>query len=88
MPYYKDVREYLDALDSAGKLVRIRQSINKDTELHPLVRLQYRGLSEEQRRAFLFERVTDVRGRNFNISECGVAKKRFTESGLMPRPIR
>jgi UbiD family decarboxylase len=67
MAYYKDVREYLGALDSAGKLVRIRQSINKDTELHPLVRLQYRGLPEEQRRAFLFERVTDARDRDFNI---------------------
>ena len=56
MAYYKDVREYLNALEAAGKLVRIRQSINKDTEMHPLVRLQYRGLPEAQRRAFYLKR--------------------------------
>ena len=67
MSYYKDVREYLNALEAAGKLVRIKQPINKDTELHPLVRLQYRGLPEEQRRAFFFEKVMDVRGRSFDI---------------------
>jgi 3-polyprenyl-4-hydroxybenzoate decarboxylase len=42
MAYYKDVREYLQALENNDKLVRIKQPINKDTELHPLVRLQYR----------------------------------------------
>jgi UbiD family decarboxylase len=67
MAYYRDVREYLNALEAAGKLVRIRQSINKDTEMHPLVRLQYRGLPEERRRAFLFEKIGDVRGRNYDI---------------------
>ena len=63
MAYYRDVREYLNALEAAGKLVRIKQPINKDTEMHPLVRLQYRGLPEEQRRAFLFEKVIDIKGR-------------------------
>src|SRR5215813_13509863 len=65
MAYYRDVREYLNALEAAGKLVRIKQPINKDTEMHPLVRLQYRGLPEEQRRAFLFEKVIDIKGRTF-----------------------
>jgi len=54
MAYYKDVREYLTALESRGKLVRVSRAINKDTEMHPLVRLQYRGLPEEERKAFLF----------------------------------
>jgi hypothetical protein len=49
MAYYKDVREYLQALENNDKLVRIKQPINKDTELHPLVRLQYRGLAEADR---------------------------------------
>jgi hypothetical protein len=49
MAYYKDVREYLQALESNDQLVRIKQPINKDTELHPLVRLQYRGLAEADR---------------------------------------
>ena len=38
MSYYKDFREYLQALEKAGKLRRVRRKINKDTELHPLVR--------------------------------------------------
>ena len=46
MAYYKDVREYLEALENNDKLVRIKQPINKDTELHPLVRLQYRNRLE------------------------------------------
>ena len=67
MAYYKDVRDYLQALEKNDKLVRIKQPINKDTEMHPLVRLQYRGLPEEQRRAFLFEKVVDLKGRAFDI---------------------
>jgi hypothetical protein len=31
MAYYKDVREYLQALENNDKLVRIKQPINKDT---------------------------------------------------------
>jgi UbiD family decarboxylase len=38
----------------------------KDTELVPLVRLQFRGLLEEQRKAFWFRNVTDARGRKFD----------------------
>jgi UbiD family decarboxylase len=68
MAYYKNVRDYLQALEKNDKLVRIKQAINKDTEMHPLVRLQYRGLPEEQRRAFLFEKVVDLKGRAFDIS--------------------
>jgi 4-hydroxy-3-polyprenylbenzoate decarboxylase len=67
MAYYKDVREYLCLLEKQGKLMRISQPINKDTELHPLVRLQYRGLPEDQRKAFLFENVTDVQGRRYDM---------------------
>ena len=67
MAYYKDLREYLQALEFAGLLVRIKREINKDTELMPLVRLQFRGLPEEQRRAFIFENTVDVRGRKYRI---------------------
>jgi UbiD family decarboxylase len=67
MAYYQDVREYLKALEEHGKLVRITRAINKDTEMHPLVRLQYRGLPEEERRAFLFESVIDVKGRSYDM---------------------
>jgi UbiD family decarboxylase len=66
----QDLRAHLDRLESEGLLTRITRPINKDTELMPLVRWQFRGLNEDQRRGFLFENVTDARGRNF---EGGVA---------------
>jgi len=65
--YYKDVREHLKAIDERGKLVRVKKRINKDTELMPLVRWQFRGLQERQRKAFLFENVTDVKGKNYSM---------------------
>lgn len=65
--YYKDVREHLKALDERGKLVRVKKQINKDTQLMPLVRWQFRGLQEDQRKAFLFENVIDVRGKRYDM---------------------
>ena len=66
-PYYRDMREYLEFLESAKNLRRIKASVNKDTELMPIVRWQFRGLPEEERSGFLFEDVYDSRGRKFNI---------------------
>jgi len=40
--YYRDVREHLKALEERGKLIRIKRELNKDTELMPLVRWQFR----------------------------------------------
>jgi len=65
--YWPTLRNYVEALDKAGKLQRVTTPINKDTELHPLVRLQFRGLPEKQRKAFLFENVVDSRGRRYDI---------------------
>ncbi len=65
MAYYKDLREFLVLLEEKGKLVRVKRPINKDTELHPLVRLQFRGLPEEERKAFLFENVVDSTGKRY-----------------------
>ncbi len=67
MAYYRDLREHLKALEDKGKLVRISREINKDTELHPLVRLQFRGLTEDNRKAFLFENVVDSKGKKYDI---------------------
>jgi 4-hydroxy-3-polyprenylbenzoate decarboxylase len=64
---YRNLAEYVAALEAADKLVRVTIPINKDTELHPLVRLQFRGLPEAKRKAFLFENVHDARGRKFDI---------------------
>ena len=65
--YYKDFREHLSALEERGKLVRISRDINKDTELMPLVRWQFRGLDERERKAFIFENVIDSKGRRYNM---------------------
>ncbi len=64
--YYRDLRDHLEALRAAGKLVEIDAPVNKDTELHPLVRLQFRGLPESERKAFLFSNVVDGSGRKYD----------------------
>ena len=66
MAYYKDLRDYLKALEDKSKLTRIKGEINKDTQLYPLIRLQFRGLPEEDRTAFLFENVVDSNGRRYD----------------------
>jgi UbiD family decarboxylase len=63
--YYRDFREQLAALEERGKLVRIKRAINKDTELMPLVRWQFRGLDERERKAFMFENVVDSKGKRY-----------------------
>jgi UbiD family decarboxylase len=48
--------------------VRVDRPINKDTELHPLVRWQFQGgLAEAERRAFLFTNVVDSAGHRYDI---------------------
>jgi UbiD family decarboxylase len=67
MTYYKNLREYVDVIEREGLLFRVKRPINKDTEMHPLVRWQFRGLGEEQRRAFLFENIHDAKGQKYDI---------------------
>ena len=63
-----DFQSHLAALEAQGLLVRVDRPINKDTELHPLVRWQFQGgLAEDQRRAFLFTNVVDSSGRRYDI---------------------
>src|SRR5262245_22487116 len=62
---YNDLREFIHVLEANDKLYRITRAINKDTELQPLVRWQFRGLTEDQRKAFLFENVTDSKGEKY-----------------------
>jgi UbiD family decarboxylase len=65
---YADLHEHLARLEQAGLLYRIDAPINKDTEMHPLVRWQFRGgIAEKDRKAFLFTNVTDSRGRRYDI---------------------
>src|SRR5712692_4790489 len=63
-----DFQEHLAALEANELLVRIGRPINKDTELHPLVRWQFQGgLPEHERRAFLFTHVIDGNGRRYDM---------------------
>ena len=72
MAYFKSLGEYIETLDKAGMLTTIKNPINKDTELGPLVRLQFRGLPEEERKGFLFTNVTDSRGNKYDVP-CSMA---------------
>ena len=65
---YADLHEHLDALRAKGLLHTIDRPIDKDSELHPLVRWQFvGGMPEGERKAFLFTNVVDGRGRNYTM---------------------
>ena len=40
---YPDLHHHILALAERGRLVVVDQPVNKDTEMHPLVRWQFRG---------------------------------------------
>ncbi|MBI2228366.1 MAG: UbiD family decarboxylase [Deltaproteobacteria bacterium] len=69
-PHFRDLRDFIDLLEETGNLYRIGDRIDKNSELMPLVRWQYQGLPDGQRKAFLFENVTDPQGRDY---DCRVA---------------
>jgi len=63
-----DLGEHLRRLEAEGLVVRIDRAIDKDSELHPLVRWQFQGgILEDARRAFLFTNVVDGGGRRYDI---------------------
>lgn len=63
---YRDLREHVGVLRERGLLIEVDRPVDKDTEMHPLVRWQYRGgLPEQQWKAFLFTNVVDPRGRRY-----------------------
>jgi UbiD family decarboxylase len=65
---YPDLHEHLAALEARDLLRRVERPIDKNAELHPLVRWQFTGgLAEADRKAFLFTNVTDGRGRHYDI---------------------
>jgi UbiD family decarboxylase len=64
---YNDLRQHVQTLRERGLLWEIEHPVNKDTEMHPLVRWQYRGgVPESDRRAFLFEKPVDSTGREYD----------------------
>ncbi|HSN40381.1 MAG TPA: UbiD family decarboxylase [Burkholderiales bacterium] len=63
---YADLHEHLEELKKQGLLLTIDRPVDKDAELHPLVRWQYvGGIEEHERKAFLFTNVVDGRGRKY-----------------------
>ncbi|HUL91693.1 MAG TPA: UbiD family decarboxylase [Burkholderiales bacterium] len=65
---YRDLHEHLDELKRRGLLLEITRPVDKDAELHPLVRWQFvGGMDEAERKAFLFTNIVDGRGRRYDI---------------------
>ncbi len=65
---YPDLHEHLETLKKRGLLLTIDRPIDKDSELHPLVRWQFvGGIDESERKAFLFTNVVDAKGRKYGM---------------------
>ena len=65
---YPDLHEHLEALKQRGLLQVIDRPIDKDSELHPLVRWQFvGGMAEGERKAFLFTNIVNAQGRKYDI---------------------
>lgn len=65
---YPDLHDHLKHLEREGLLIRVAEPVDKDQEMHPLVRWQFRGgIKERDRKAFLFEKPTDAKGRVYEI---------------------
>jgi 4-hydroxy-3-polyprenylbenzoate decarboxylase len=63
-----DFQDHMAELERQGLLVRVDRPINKDTELHPLVRWQFLGgIPENERKAFLFTHVVDAKGKRYDM---------------------
>ena len=64
---YADLHEHLETLRERGLLLTIDRPVDKDSEIHPLVRWQYvGGIEEHERKAFLFTNVVDAQGRRYD----------------------
>lgn len=65
---YRDLHEHLAELERRGLLLKVDRQVDKDAELHPLVRWQFvGGMEEKDRKAFLFTNIVDGKGRKFDI---------------------
>lgn len=83
---YRDLREHIELLDKKGLLV----TIDKDSEMHPLVRWQFRGgIAEKDRKAFLFNNIVNAKGRRYEIPVvvCAIAASQEIYSTGMDAPV-
>jgi UbiD family decarboxylase len=66
--HYPDLHDHLDALRARDLLITVDEKIDKDAELHPLVRWAFvGGMKEEERKAFLFTNIVDGKGRKYDM---------------------
>jgi UbiD family decarboxylase len=87
---YRDLREHIDTLDQKGLLLTIDEPIDKDSEMHPLVRWQFRGgIDEADRKAFLFTNIVNGKGRRYDMSVavCALAASQEIYSVGMDAPV-
>ncbi|MFM9887054.1 MAG: UbiD family decarboxylase [Burkholderiales bacterium] len=87
---YPDLHEHLQSLKERGLLLTIDRRIDKDAELHPLVRWQFvGGMDEADRKAFLFTNIVDGRGRTyaFPVVVGAIAANRAIYSVGMGAPV-
>ncbi|MES2185306.1 MAG: UbiD family decarboxylase [Pseudomonadota bacterium] len=65
-PGYPDLHDHLETLRQRGLLQVVDRPIDKDSELHPLVRWQFvGGMDEPERKAFLFTNIVNQQGRRY-----------------------
>ena len=65
---YPDLHDHLDTLRAKNFLITVDEKIDKDAELHPLVRWAFvGGMKEEERKAFLFTNIVDGKGRKYEM---------------------
>ena len=65
---YPDLHDHLEELKRRGLLQVIDRPIDKDSELHPLVRWQFvGGMDEAERKAFIFTNIVNAQGRKYDI---------------------
>jgi len=65
---YPDLHEHIEALEKAGLLVTVDDPVDKDSEMHTLVRWQFvGGLKESERKAFLFRNIQNAKGRSYEL---------------------
>jgi UbiD family decarboxylase len=87
---YPDLHEHVLAIAREDLLVVVDEPINKDTEMHPLVRWQFRGgIPEPERKAFLFTQPTDSKGRRYDaaVLVAGLAANREVYRIGFGRPL-
>jgi UbiD family decarboxylase len=65
---YPDLHAHIEELKRRGRLLVIDRPIDKDSELHPLVRWQFvGGMAEADRKAFLFTNIVNAQGRKYTM---------------------